>query len=92
MREHSKFDSIMLAAVLICITGVSLAYNIHSSKGGDIAVSLTDIMDYPKNEASAVSKYAAAHFIQYESVAVSAEPREYARPYELQGPVVFPTQ
>lgn len=82
----------MLVVALLCISGASLAYNLHVSEGGDIAVSLSDIISYEEEVASAVSKQAEANLSEYDSVAVSATPTQMPREYELLAPVVVPPQ
>ena len=93
MKKYKKADSFVLVAALLCITGASLAYNIHVSEGGDIAVSLSDIISYETEEASAVSKQAEGNlFMRDDVIAVSASPVEMPREYELLAPIVVPPQ
>ena len=92
MKKYNKSDSLMLVVALLCISGASLAYNLHVSEGGDIAVSLSDIMSYEAEEASAVSKQAEENLFSRDSITVSAAPAQMPREYELLAPVVIPPQ
>ncbi len=92
MKKYKRSDSLMLVVALLCISGASLAYNLHVSEGGDIAVSLSDIISYETEEASAVSKQAEGNLSGCDSVAVSAAPVEMPREYELLAPIVVPPQ
>ncbi len=92
MKKYKKSDSLVLVVALLCISGASLAYNLHVSEGGDIAVSLSDIISYETEEASVISRQAEDILSARDSVAVSAFPAELPREYALLAPVVVPPQ
>ncbi len=75
MSKRHKLDTFLLAAALFLTSGAVLAYNILTSDGAGISVSLTDLVE---NDAVPVSLIhdAAAENLQNNSILVNAEPSD----------------
>lgn len=71
MSKRHGIDTVILAAALFLTTGAVLFYNIKSSDGGSVSVSLSDLME-KDTSASLVSECAAAHLSKEKSVYTSA--------------------
>lgn len=73
MLKRRKIDTFLLAAALFVISGAVLTYNVLTSDGGGISVSLSDIIE---NNAVSVSLIhdAAAENLQSDTVFVGAVP------------------
>ncbi len=89
MSKRHGIDTVILAAALFVTTGAVLLYNINSSDGGSVSVSLSDLVE-GEGSGSLVSESAAVHLSQeksvYTSVAADAEKAfEYLLP-----PIVTP--
>ncbi|MBQ8510525.1 MAG: hypothetical protein IJ493_11525 [Clostridia bacterium] len=91
-RKKNRLDAVMLAATLFAVSGAVLIYNLRTMESGEIAVSLSDLMESGTAvSASAVSDMAAANIEALDAVAVAAEPVEApvpVRSYELLEPIV----
>ncbi len=90
--KSRRFDTFMLAVTLFTVSGACLAYNLHTARSGEIAVSLSELVRYDAVKASAVSDVAAANLFADDSIPVAAEPSEPIRTYELLPPIVIPPQ
>ncbi len=44
MNRHSRLESILLTVTLLAVSGGILSYNILTAEGGDISVSLSDLI------------------------------------------------
>ena len=73
MSKRKNTDTLLLAAALFLTSGAVLTYNILTSDGGGISVSLTELAE---NDAVSVSLIydAAAENLQNDSIPVNAEP------------------
>ena len=74
IKARRSIDKILLAVMLITMTGAVTAYNVHSSASGTLSLSLSDLGQYVSSEASAVSTYAEANLLRGDSIFTSAEP------------------
>lgn len=75
MSKRRKIDTFLLAAALFVTSGAVLAYNIATSDGGGVSVSLSDLTE---NDAVSVSLIhdAAAENLQNDSILVNTEPAD----------------
>lgn len=90
MSKRLKVDTVILAAALFLTTGAVLFYNIKSSDGGSISVSLSDLLEGDSTSASLVSECAAAHLSEEKSVYTSAA-ADAVNPFDhLLPPIVTP--
>ncbi len=90
MYKHRKIDHILLAVTLFAISGACLAYNIRTAESGDISVSLSELVDYDAEKASAISDYAVANIAHNDAVAAAAKPATPPTSYELLPPIITP--
>lgn len=56
MRRRGK--SVLLACLLFVLSGAALAYNIWTADGGDVAVSISDLVDQMRDGDIAVGAHA----------------------------------
>ena len=56
MRRRGK--SVLLACLLFALSGAALAYNIWTADGGDVAVSISDLVDQMRDGDIAVGAHA----------------------------------
>ncbi len=90
MSKRHGIDTVILAAALFLTTGAVLFYNIHSSDGGSVSVSLSDLLESDEAAGSLVNEYAAAHLSEEKSVYTSVE-ADAENPFEyLLPPIVTP--
>ncbi len=75
MSKRRKIDTFLLAAALFVTSGAVLAYNIATSDGGGVSVSLSDLTE---NDAVSVSLIhdAAAENLQNDSILVNTTPTD----------------
>lgn len=90
MHKQRKADHILLAVALFAISGASLAYNIRTAESGDISVSLSELVEYEGEKASAISEYTAANITYSDAVAAAAKPAAPPSSYELLPPILTP--
>ena len=74
MSKRRKADTFILAGALFVTTGAILAYNIYSSDGGDVSVSLSELLHEDTVSASLISECAAANLDKGDTVHTSASP------------------
>ena len=90
-----RIDTVILALTLFFISGAILAYNIHTVKSGELAVSLYDLVSYTnKTERSAISSFSDANLLSGSSIFTgtvpSVPPDDTAASNELLPPIVTP--
>lgn len=87
MPKRRRIDTFLLAGALFVTTGAILAYNIYSSDGGDVSVSLSDLLSKDTVSASLLSECAASHLSEDETVYTSVMPTKHPT---LLPPIVTP--
>ena len=94
MKKHPKLDTFILALTLFATSGAILAYNLHTVGGGELAVSLYDLIEDTSAQGSAVSTYSEANILSKESIftsgSPSAAPADTLGTSELLPPIVTP--
>lgn len=89
MKKHRAADSVIMLTALFLIGAAGLIYNFAAAESGDIAVSISDIIDFEETEASLVCSCAEANLMNREVIAVAAETVPVSREVrELLPPVV----
>ena len=90
MYKHRKTDHILLAVTLFAISGACLAYNVRTAESGAISVSLSELIEFEAEKASAISEYVASNISYRDAVAVAAPPTAPPSSHELLPPIITP--
>ena len=91
MSKRRKIDTILLAVTLFATSGAVLAYNIYSSDGGSITVSLSELVaQEPTASAALMHPCAQANLESGSTVYASTEPEPVPGVGAVLPPIVTP--
>lgn len=89
MPKRRLSDTVILAVALFAATGAVLAYNIYSSDGGSISVSLSDMIRTEPTSELLITE-CAAELLENGTINASATPEEAPSLPTLLPPIVTP--
>lgn len=89
MPKRHRLDTVLLAVALFATTGAVLAYNIYSSDGGGISVSLSDMIRTEKSSELLITE-CAVEILENGTLYTSAAPEDAATLPTLLPPIVTP--
>lgn len=91
MPKRHKIDTLLLAVTLFSVSGAVLAYNIYSSDGGGVTVSLSELIEQGTAvSVSLIHEHAEANLTKDDTVYTSAEPTSVSGAGTLLPPIVTP--